>query len=194
MATNSGSRREADRRGQALGRARDPITSWAALVRIFWVVVAVSLATAGMLWTQSNSSQTNTPEPSFSLVINADKPVINLGSPIWITITITNVSKQTIHLGFGRSGNEAIGFQYDIRNEEGQSLKRVEHHGDNRPRLPPGSTLSGILQPGKSVGESTMLSDIYDFGQAGKYTVQVSRKEPGMAIVRSNTITITVVK
>ncbi|MGH9591296.1 MAG: hypothetical protein ACRD25_12935, partial [Terracidiphilus sp.] len=164
-----------------------------ALVRILWVVVVVSLGT-GMLWTQSNSSKTNMQEPSFSLEINADKPVIDLGSPVWIMITITNVSDQTIHFGFGRSGNEAIGFKYDVRNEEGQSLKRVEHHGDNRPRLPPGSTLSGILQPRKSLGESTMLSDIYELDQPGKYTVQVSRKEPGMAIIRSNTITITVVK
>jgi hypothetical protein len=36
------------------------------------------------------------------------------------------------------------------------------------------------------------VSDVYQVDHPGNYTIQVSRKEPGMPLVQSNIITVTV--
>lgn len=161
-----------------------------------WVVglaLLMPFAFEDMVVAQS-SSQTATSAPGFSLTIYAAKPEVTLGSNLWIGIRVTNVSKNPIQLLFGRYGNVSIGFKYDVRGEKGAELKKVQHSGGLRPSQPPGSERPGVIQPGQSEEVATMVSDIYQFDHPGKYTIQVSRKERGMPIVLSNTITVTAVK
>jgi hypothetical protein len=141
------------------------------------------------------SAQTNPDTPKFSLTITADKPEVTLGTDINIGIKITNISEEPLNFIFGNRGNVAIGYQYDVRDEQGAVVAKRAVRQDPVFHLPsklPGSTLRGVIQPGKSIGEATTISDVYQFDRPGTYTIQVSRKEPGMPLVQSNIITITV--
>jgi hypothetical protein len=142
------------------------------------------------------AAQTNPDTPKFSLTITTDNSEVALGTDINIGIKITNISEEPLNFIFGNRGNVAIGYQYDVRDEQGAVVAKRAVRQDPVFHLPsklPGSTLRGVIQPGKSIGEATTISDVYQFDRPGTYTIQVSRKEPGMPLVKSNIITITVV-
>jgi hypothetical protein len=80
----------------------------------------------------------------------------------------------------------ASGYQYEVRDEQGAMAAKVV------PRHLVGRSGQGILKPGNSIESGTWISAVYQFDRPGKYTIQVSRKEPGMPLVQSNIITITV--
>lgn len=167
-------------------------------MKICKVIAKISLFTlivcGGVLNAQSGFSQNSPSEPAFSLSIKAFNPEIAVGSGITIAITVTIVSQDPIRLVFGRYGNIAAGYEYLVRDGNGKTPVKVDHSGSKRPIRAPGSSVKGVIQPGKSVEEATTLSDIYQFDHPGKYTIQVSRKEQGMPVVRSNSITVTVVQ
>jgi hypothetical protein len=93
-------------------------------------------------------------------------------------------------LVFSREDNVEGGYQYEVRDEQGAMAAKVAEH--NPPMGGVGSSTRGILKPGDSIGSGTQISDVYQFDRPGKYTIQVSRKLPGMPLVQSNIITITV--
>jgi len=132
------------------------------------------------------SAQTNPDIPKFTLTLTAYPREVTLGSNIEIWIKMTNISEDTLTLVFGDWNGVATDYQYEVRDEQGaMAAKVVPHHlvGSNR---------RGILKPGDSIGSRTLINAVYQFDHPGKYTIQVSRKEPGMPLVQSNIITITV--
>lgn len=135
-------------------------------------------------------AQTSSEIPKFTLTLRADNSVVTLGSDIEIGITITNISEDTLTLVFSRENNVESGYQYEVRDEQGAMASKVAEH--NPPMGGVGSSTRGILKPGDSIGSGTQISDVYQFDRPGKYTIQVSRKEPGMPLVQSNIITVTV--
>jgi hypothetical protein len=141
----------------------------------------VSIAPANMLVAQTSSET-----PKFTLILSADNPEVTLGSNIEIWIKITNISEDTLTLVFGDWNGVATDYQYEVRDEQGAMVAKIV------PRHLVGSNRRGILKPGSSIGSGTLISAVYQFDRPGKYTIQVSRKEPGMPLVQSNIITVTV--
>lgn len=152
-------------------------------------------------------AQTNTESPKLSITITPVIAVVNLGSDVAIRITITNLSMDTITFPFrGIHGTIPDGFQYDVRDENGEPVikhgkRYVQLPNGNKLQLPSrlsGSTMmNGAIQisPEKSeeIASNARISEIYPFDHLGKYTIQISRILPGMPVVYSNTITVTVV-
>jgi hypothetical protein len=145
-------------------------------------------------------AQTIPDNPKLSLTIKALNSEVAQGSEFGIAITITNTSEESITLDFGHYGGMPRGYDFDIRDEQG---KPVARYGKRYRQLPNGNTLQypselpgsfrdGGIQPGKSIEQGAMLSEVYQFDHPGKYTIQASRKVPGVSVVYSNTITITV--
>ncbi len=160
------------------------VITFALLMRVFF---------AGAL-----AAQTDPEPPKFTIVISTKTPAVSLGSNIVIKIKTINISGELIPIEFGRHGNMPDGFHYDIRNEQGITVKKTVYN-DIRPSRPPGATLSGELAPGKSKEDVAMISDVYSFNCPGKYTIRAwmpatrgTSEKPDLNRVYSNTITITV--
>jgi hypothetical protein len=143
-----------------------------------------------LLVAQGYSSQASSAVPGFSLTIRPLESPVVLGEGLTIAIRITNVSASPISFLIGHYGNEAVGFAYKVRDENGKSLKRASLQGSLRPTGSPGHETMHELMPEKSIEEATKISDVYQFDRPGKYTIQLSRKEPGRPTVRSNVITV----
>jgi hypothetical protein len=146
-----------------------------------------SVVVAGAL-----NAQTNPENQKFKLNIHAVKPVVALGSDVDIEIELTNTSDHPLTFEFGRSGNVATGYRYDVRDEQGEAVPKVAHHDPLEPSRPPGRSGKGEIQSGKSIGEAARISDVFQFDHPGKYTIQVSRVVPSSPTIRSNIITVTV--
>ena len=148
------------------------------------------------------AAQSNPEKPKFSLTIKAQRSEVAVGSDIQIEITITNTSDDPLIFASGRHGNLPDGYEYDVHDEQGTMAvkfgKRYVQLPDGNilqlPSRPAGShSLGGQgIQPGKSIDELATISDVYQLNHPGKYTIQVSRKEPWSPTIYSNTITISV--
>jgi hypothetical protein len=171
-------------------------------LRKFWHALMAPVVFASVL-----IAQTNPDNPKFSLTIKAFKSEVALGSEIGIAITIANISDDYIALDFGHYGRMPRGYEFDIRDEQGKPVARygkryLQLQDGNTLQYPselPGSVLKAGIEPGKSIEQGAMLSEVYPFDHPGKYTIQVSRPatlgtpgKPELNRVYSNTITVTV--
>jgi len=154
------------------------------------------------------SAQTSPENPKFTLSLSAAKSEVHVGDNIEILIKITNISENALNIDFGYRGNVTKGYQYEVRDEQGEMVVKV---GERYIQLPNGETLQlptrhpgtarpGQLRPGESFTGSTRISDDYNFDHPGKYTIRVWKpatmgtpEKPELNRVYSNTITITVV-
>ncbi len=161
-------------------------------------LLAISVTVIGL------KAQEATP-PRLTLTLKVPKSEIKLGENIDITIKLTNTSQEPITLLFGNHGNVASFYQYDVRNENGDSVAEVGPRFQQLPngqmlQLPtrlPGSFTQGAIDPGKSVTSNSTVSDLYRFDHPGKYTIRVSRYASDTAgetkKVYSNALEITVI-
>lgn len=141
----------------------------------------------------SLAAQTSPESPKFTLRIHVVKPVVSLGADVDIEIELTNTSDEPLAFEFGNIGNLAVGYQYEVRDEQGVEVPKGVHHDPLEPGRAPGSSRQGEIRPGKSIGERSRISDSYPFDHPGEYTVRVSRTTPWSPAVYSNVVTITVV-
>jgi hypothetical protein len=136
-------------------------------------------------------AQTKELSPRFTLTISAEKPVVALGSDVWIKVQQTNVSQHGV-------GCDAVvvdstvdySYKYDVRDEHGRPAPKVVR----RPGLSADDYPCG-LGPGESRTSLNEISQVFQFNQPGEYTVQISRlatDDPKDGFIKSNTITITV--
>lgn len=171
------------------------------LGRFTALVFLSTFALATMLAAQSNPES-----PKFTLSITAVKSEVAVGADVAIAITITNTSESSISIAYhGHQGTLPDGFEYDVRDEKGTPVSKIGKRYVTLPdgrtlQLPnryPGSVVNGeiLIASGKSeeITGNARISEVYPFDHPGKYTIQASRKVPGMPLVKSNTIAITVV-
>ena len=129
------------------------------------------------------------PTASFSLEIDAPQDVVKSGSPMDIDIFATNATDHDLNLD-----NSLELYSIDVRDqsqkeppitEAGKLLQRL--HGKGSGNYVP-------VKAGKVTGMGVLpISQLYDFGQPGEYTVQIARiDEATKTLVKSNTATITV--
>ena len=115
------------------------------------------------------------------------------------SVHLTNISKHKLSLGYDKDSRTNVDFlhQYEIRDGNGDlAQKRKVNH----PEI--GSTGHGwparILKPGESMDiTGDFVSRLFDLGKLSQYTVQLSRAvsdDPKDGVVKSNTITVTVIQ
>jgi hypothetical protein len=144
--------------------------------------------------------------PQFTLNVNAVNPVIALGSDVVVDVFATNTSEKPVWIPIlGWRGSLIDSIRYDVRDEKGVPVASyVQRYAklSNGKTIPvptrlPGSHNGGStkIMPGKSdeIQYEGRISEVYSFDHLGKYTVRASIKAPGMPVVHSNTITITVI-
>lgn len=130
----------------------------------------------------------------FTITINAKKTEVRAGTPVFIKVVMTNISDHSVECGEWRSNGLDRAYKYHVTDENGETVpKTIRKHPEIGENIEP---FPCIIQPGKSSKPSGgMLSHLFNFNKPGKYTVRVSRhvsSDPKSAVVRSNTITITV--
>jgi len=147
-------------------------------------------------------------KPTVSVSISAAQDVVKAGSPVFVDMTITNVSSHPVEIeAFGRDWYS----QVDVRDSQGnQSLTRegrtVLKHEAPAPAAPDGSGKTIVrmwglgsetsypLDAGKSRVFHRQVPDLlFDLSQPGKYTIQVHRVDGPGVVVDSNTVTVTIV-
>lgn len=133
----------------------------------------------------------------FAIQISAPQQALEAGSGLEIEILLKNTSAEPLDCSgnlsdlTGQDSNVTV----DVRDEHGHPLaKRIYPH----PELAGGHPiLNCTVAPGKTWIMSQSVGRIFDMTRPGKYTIQVSRPisftDPQAGVVRSNTLTVTIV-
>jgi hypothetical protein len=154
--------------------------------------------------------QIETPNPPFTLTISYNQQNPNLeitsdqavkaGSWVGFRIRKTNISNHEINKVSDAVG--ASGYMFEVRDGDGNLVEYKKHNdlidgkvitsgGENRII----GTKDMVLQPGESKVNFEPLNNWYEIDKPGTYTIQVSEhvsNDPASEVVRSNTITVTV--
>jgi hypothetical protein len=165
-------------------------------MRILFVLFM--LGAAGIAWSQ-------TPQEPFSITISAEKPQVRAGDPVYIKIAMKNISDHDVDCTMNAVDALDRNFRYDILDENSQTVQKIPK---KYPQIGDDINISPcIIQPGETAHAfAGLVSILYDLTRPGKYTIQVARgvwgdgNRPGTAgrgensqpVVKSNTITITV--
>ncbi len=173
------------------------------------IIVAVFLLVCSSIAVSSQSAvsrQTEDGKPPFTITIsctttnptleNSVDQTVNAGAPLGLLIRKTNTSNHEI-IKWPETGGP-FGDLFDLRDGSGHLLEprksnEVVTTSDGEGRII--GTKDMVLQPGESKVDFAPLSLWYDMNQPGTYTIQVSShitNDPKSDIVKSNTITITV--
>ena len=166
----------------------------------------IALTMLVLLWPLTAQTPTAAPQNASrsSVSIQAKAPTVKLGSAISIKVTLTNISNSDIVYNPG-DFREDVNVWDESRSPvkatpEGEVFKGL---GDNHKTLPNGmytyqtrgngSAKLLPLKPKESATRDITISDLFYFRSPGKYTVEVIREDfDSKAIVKSNTVTITV--
>jgi hypothetical protein len=123
--------------------------------------------------------------PSFSLEIKAEKTTAKIGDRLKVEVTITNTDSEDIFYdGFGHQQE----FGLEVRDETGTEVARRLGAGWSG-----GSSFAAALHPGESIHRSARLDKEFELDKPGNYFVQATRGVSKTNLVRSNTITITII-
>jgi len=147
-------------------------------------------------------------EQPFIATIQAESPAtkkgdesytLKVGSELFITVRLTNVSKYSLAFDYDKDSRTGISFahRYEVRTSQSKS---AEKRPISHPEI--GPTGHGwpdrVLKPGESMDISgDRISGLYDLSRPDRYTIQLwraIRDDPNGGFVKSNTITVTVAK
>jgi hypothetical protein len=142
-------------------------------------------------------------EPVFSITVDPPPGPIHLGSPINVTITLTNVSGKEIYLAFDRGSNSGYKAFKILLTKDGRevetSLLNRRLTGRLRPDDPSddhllGSSILLPYPPGKMLVMMLDLTKLHEIKESGLYKLEVSRfDEYTKTIVRSKPLNLTIV-
>jgi hypothetical protein len=171
-------------------------------IRALGLALAVLLVCTSIIVAQAPPEN-----PKFALAISTDKAQITKGEDVVIVIKMSNLSEDAIPYNFGYHGRMPDGYQFEIRDEQGNEVLRFGPRYKQMPngklfRLPDrpaGSSRTAEIAPGKSEEDRATISDDYPFDRPGTYSIRVwkpgrtdSSQSSDSARVYSNTITVTV--
>jgi hypothetical protein len=139
--------------------------------------------------------------PSFTLTLspgtrNKNISEFRVGSKVWITIKMTNITEHTIDHSDWHSDAGEMSYLWDVNDEDGKPVAKIVHL---HPELDTASYYWGAISPGESEIGEVQLNRVYKFDRPGKYVIQVSRPDidfkdanGNFVNVKSNIITITI--
>ena len=141
-------------------------------------------------------------DSGYSITVAPPAGPIRLGSPINVTVTVTNAGGKEIlwRSEFSDTAYQAFRFQLA---QNGQEAEKTPFHrkvrGEQRPGDPPevehGSSITSSLAAGKSFTFTIDLKRLYHITEPGLYTLDVSRVEDdNVTIVRAQTLTLKVAR
>jgi len=165
--------------------------------------IAVVLV-AGMRMALLAQVGTATPavKPAYSLTVRAAQSEVQVGKPINVDITLTNISEKALSIAFERGGHNEFIYLIVVADQQGVEapytpyfravMGRRREPGD--PDTDTGfSTRLLTVQPSKSVTTQTDITLLYRLEAPGTYTVRVERFDKSSGIrVKSNTVDLTV--
>jgi hypothetical protein len=137
-------------------------------------------------------------EPWFSVTIVGPKASVSVGSDVRLKVTFVNNTEQDIRYpGAGLPTRNGPVFDIDIRDSGGKPAQETTYglrmHGKDVRPWSGGSVFAATAHPGDKIEEELILSKEFDMSNPGDYTVQVRERNPKLQVVKSNSITITVV-
>jgi len=142
----------------------------------------------------------------FTLTLQAPKQPLKAGKPLLLRVKVTNILDHAVRVSLSRGGlwgRPGQIYQVHVLDERGRPAP---------PYVPPpppkgktviygGSVPSFPLKPGKSFTDQVNVTGSYDLSRPGKYKIWIAEPFFGggphnvpMRLVRSNTVTVTVVK
>ncbi|MGH9451852.1 MAG: hypothetical protein ACRD11_15160 [Terriglobia bacterium] len=132
-----------------------------------------------------------------TLTLVAPSQPLTAGQPLLLRVTVGNTSDRTRYVPVTR-GVFWIGAAYHVH-----VLDRRGRPAPPAQRLVPkkgvvvlggGSSPSRRLKPGKSLSDLVNVTSLYDLSRPGKYKIWIAEPISKNTSVRSNTVTVTVVK
>jgi hypothetical protein len=147
----------------------------------------------------AGSSQVTAKVPSFSIQILAPQAVVKVGSDVRLKIVFTNNTSQPLHYATGAPGRgTGPSFDIDLRDSDGKRIPETPYGLKTQGKAPHrpfvGSVFAATVQPGGTLVREVLLSKEYEISKSGKYTVEVTERNPNPERGESNTITLTVVQ
>ena len=152
-----------------------------------------------ILFTLMSSIGTSSPrhQHPFSLFIRAVAPTVKIGSEVRIDVTLRNITNHEIGI---LSSDPESEYMVEVRDDQGRMAPESDF---NRKLKAPGSariiTNSPIypLQPHKTLKQQIVVSGLYEMSTPTRYSISVSRTVPeelGSGVIKSNTVTVIVVR
>jgi hypothetical protein len=138
----------------------------------------------------------------FSITVDPPAAPIGLGSPINVTVTVTNISSKEIYWSSDRGKDTVYKAFVVLLVKDGREVETTFFHrkitGRQRPDDPletdDGSSISLRHPPGKMFVMTIDLTRLYEIKEPGLYKLDVSRfDEYSKATVRAKTLTLTIV-
>lgn len=118
------------------------------------------------------------------------------GAPVVVIVTMINNSKRTVHYSLT---NPVFDYVMDVRDASGNSVSETEHFRQMKEGLKSGLRITGrnilvTLEPDQTQQDTIEISNLYDLGRPGDYSIEVKREFPevGKDPVRSNRLKITI--
>jgi hypothetical protein len=119
--------------------------------------------------------------PEFSIAISAP-PIVKVGTPISVKITVTNTSNHVIAFDRWDVGQRDFNIEIvDLQGNPAPSTKymkatRGEDQGPGPQVVFAGSLVQTDLKPGEALKETADLKELFDL-EPGKYTVHLWRRD-----------------
>ena len=128
---------------------------------------------------------------SFVITISAPEDEVQVGSDARVVITLKNVSDHQVLVGRHRGvDSPEYTYRIEVRSAGGRAVEETAHA---RVRQSQVSTVD-YVQPGGIAVQTAHVAKLFNLRRPGRYTVQVSRKDPKSdVVVKSNEITLSVV-
>jgi hypothetical protein len=127
------------------------------------------------------------------ITISAPEDEVQVGMDARVVITLKNISDRQVLVG-RHSGVDSPEFTYriEVRNASGQPVEETAYARGVRPES--GINTVDYVQPGGIAVQTAHVAKLVNLRRPGRYTVQVSRRDPKSGVVvKSNEITLSVV-
>ena len=125
---------------------------------------------------------------SFSIMISAPEDEVQVGSDVRVSIVLKNVTGHQIlfrhHPG---TNNPEFSYKIEVRNSGGHVVEETVYGRATLQNQLAESRTVDYLEPGQMSAQTAHLAKLVDLKRPGRYTVQVSRRDPASHAVLSRT-------
>jgi hypothetical protein len=144
---------------------------------------------------KGRSSKAGDGHASFQIEISAPSDEVQLGADARIVISLTNLAEHQILFAHRPGMNHPeFSYTFHVRNAAGRVVEETAYGRESRMHPESEGRTVDYVQPGQSVTQTAHLARLVNLSRPGRYTVQVSRRDPvSQAVVESNEITLNVV-
>jgi hypothetical protein len=144
---------------------------------------------------KARPSRTGDDHASFQIAISAPSDEVQLGADARIVITLSNLAEHQILFAHRPGMNHPeFSYTFHVRNAAGRVVEETAYARESRMHPETEGRTVDYVQPGQSVTLTAHLARLVNLSRPGRYTVQVSRRDPAsQAVVESNEITLNVV-